>query len=91
MAVEEGFACPVGDPFGLIRVVAPPLQTLAARERGVYENGLVVTPLTAADLAETEPMLVAVFDVCAVWFVAPAVDVVQINGYEEAADLVGCH
>lgn len=91
VAVEEGFTGPVGNSFGLICVVAPSLQTLATRERGVHENGLVVTPLTAADLTEAESVAVAVLDVSAVRFVAPAVDVVQINGHEETANLVGCY
>lgn len=64
-----------------------PVLTLATRKRCVLEDWAVVAARATADLAKTEPVLVALVDVCAVWFIASSEDVLQVNGHEEAADL----
>lgn len=89
VAIEERRTRLEGDLFRGVRVVAVSAGTLATRESCVRVDGIVVAALALANATVGETVLPAEVHVSAVHFVAAPVDVVQVDGNEEALDLIG--
>lgn len=89
VSVEELRARVEGDLLRSVRIMAlTDAETLAAGEGSVIVNGMVVAPLSTAEATVVETVLAAKVHMSSIYFVAAAVDVVQVDGHEEAAHFI---
>lgn len=84
VAIEEGTTRAKGDLVWFICVVTLTEGTMAAGERSVLEDCVVVACLATTNAAKVRAVLGAELEIGAVWFIAATVDVVQVDGHEEA-------
>lgn len=88
MAVEEGIARAIGNLLGHVRVVTMAAIALATGERLVRKDCIIVAPLTTANATVIQAVFITPFHVRAIGFIAATVDVIQVDGDEEATHLI---
>lgn len=86
VAEEEGLARFEGEPPVCIFAVAQ--LAMSTGERRVLEDRVVVASRAFAYVTQAKAVLIAMLNVGAVGFIAASIDVFQVGGHEEAANLM---
>lgn len=84
VAIEEGTTRAKGVLVRFICVVTLAERAVATGEGSVLEDRVVVATLATTNAAQVHAVLGAELEIGAIRFIAPAVDLVQVDGHEEA-------